>query len=115
MKEPNQRSANNMSSRIITTREALVRDLLSYGEEEIAARIPGLPNSAYLRIEVRSMHYACISEKPNGPGMLLAKALSKAAVEVIEGGERELKWKKRKLKKPNHTAEPASPGRGGSS
>jgi hypothetical protein len=85
-----------VKSIVHTPRENLIRHLCSFGEDEIAARICLLPESDYIRIQERAFEYAFTSEVPSGRGMLLAKALSKAAVDIIEGSPRELKRKKRK-------------------
>lgn len=83
-----------------TTPGLLVIDLRTYGEDEVAARISTLDNATLESIFVRAGEYAVSDEfaKPSGAGMLLAEALSRAAVEIVEGRARPLRWKRRKLK-----------------
>lgn len=63
---------------------------MTYGEDVVAGCIPGLPQAQYDRIEELALDYAC-------QGMYLAKALSLAAVEVVEGSPRPLMRNRRKF------------------
>jgi hypothetical protein len=75
-------------------------DLRTYGEEDVADRITALSDEQLQRIYARTDHYL-YSEKyamPSGASPLIAWAVAMAAVEVIEGTERPLRWKRRKLK-----------------
>jgi hypothetical protein len=78
------------NARVSTRRETLAEALTTYGEDAVAARIPELPQAQYDCIEMRAFDYAC-------QGMYIAKALSLAAVEVVEGSPRPLKRKRRKF------------------
>ena len=83
-----------------TTPELLAIHLRTYGEDEAAAKIPALDEETLQRIFDRAGDYAVSDElaKPSGAGVLFAEALSRAAVEVIEGRPRRLRWRRRKLK-----------------
>ena len=69
--------------------------LRAYGEESVAARLRDVSDADFTRIGERAFGYACQPATPTGRGMLLAKALALAAVEVIEGVPRGLHRKKR--------------------
>lgn len=79
------------SSFVSTSRELLQADLRTYGEEELASRVPYLDDAAMRRIGEVALPHACT-------GMLIAKALALAAVEVLEGASRPLKRGRRRLK-----------------
>jgi hypothetical protein len=83
-----------------TTPELLAIDLRTYGEDGVATRIPSLDERTLQRIFERAGEYSVSPElaKPSGAGVLFAEALSRAAVEVVEGRARPLRWKRRKLK-----------------
>ena len=83
-----------------TTPQLLAIHLRTYGEDEIAARIASLDSATLERIFERAGEYAFSAEfaRPSGAGMLLAEALARAAVKVVEGSARPLRWKRRKLK-----------------
>ena len=85
---------------VSTTRELLVIDLRTYREDAVAAAVVQATEETLQRIFDRADHYLYADEFANsaGAGPLLAEALSRAAVEVIEGGPRPLRWKRRKLK-----------------
>ena len=76
-----------------TDRQTLSRDLRSYGEDELAARVDALDQETLERIFDRADHYLEVNS-----GGLLALAVSQAAVEVMEGAPRPLKRRRRKLK-----------------
>lgn len=78
---------------VIVDRETLALDLRTYGEDEAAQRVVALDDETLSRIQERSDFYLY-----NGEHMLIAKAVSLAAVEVLEGAPRDLRWKRRKLK-----------------
>lgn len=83
-----------------TTRYQLALDLRTYGEDQCASAVPQLTDEQMSRIGEIAGH---LVSSPNtrtasGASMLLAKAVALAAVEVIEGKPRDLKWKRRKLK-----------------
>ena len=85
---------------VSTTRELLVIDLRTYSENAVAAAIVGASEEILERIFDRADHYVYSDEfaKPSGASPFLAEALSRAAIEVIEGSPRPLRWKRRKLK-----------------
>lgn len=70
----------------------MVEDLKDYGEDDVAAKIPGLSESDLTRIGEIAFDHSLT-------GMLLAKAIALAAVEVVEGHPRELKRKRRRFRK----------------
>ena len=83
-----------------TTRELLAIDLRTYGEDEVAATIAALDEATLTGVFERAGDLSVSDElaTPSGAGVLLAKALSLAAVEVVEGEARPLRWRRRKLK-----------------
>ena len=85
---------------VSTTRELLVADLRTYGEDAAAAAIVSVSEKTLERIFDRADHYLYADEfaKRSGASPFLAEALSRAAVEIIEGAPRPLRWKRRKLK-----------------
>jgi len=84
---------------MVFTREKLAIDLRTYGEDELAARAPGLSDAEMLRIGELALQHAMSDEgATKSGGMLLAKAATLAAIEVMEGQRREPRWKRRRLK-----------------
>jgi hypothetical protein len=78
---------------LIVDRELLAVNLRTYGEDELAARVPTIDDATLKRIwEVGGR----CAYAPNVS--LLAKASALAGVEVLEGAARPLNWKRRKLK-----------------
>ena len=80
---------------IRATREHIQHCLQSYGEDSVAATLMSVSEADFKRIGERAFDYACQPSTPSGRGMLLAKALALASVEVIEGAPRQLRLKKR--------------------
>ena len=82
------------------SREGLAVDLRTYGEDELADQIAALPERKMTRIGERAYHYLYSDKyaKPSGDSPYLGWACAMAAVEVVEGRKRDLKWKRRKLK-----------------
>jgi hypothetical protein len=84
---------------LITSLPELVWDLLTFGEDEVAERTKAFTSAEQRRVwEIAAAH----AERPynkDGSGMLLAKALALAAVEVAEGAPRPLAWNRRNLKR----------------
>ena len=78
---------------VSTTRELLQADLRTYGEDELAARVPTLGEAEMRTIAEAADRYLYTPERP-----LLAKAVALAAVEVLEGASRPLKRNRRRLK-----------------
>jgi hypothetical protein len=83
---------------IRTSRVALGNDLRAYGETELAARSADLTEAEMLQIGVRAFAIATTPDPARAAGMLLAKALALATVEVIEGQSRDLHRRRRDLK-----------------
>jgi len=75
-------------STLYSPRDNVVQDLVEYGEDEAAGQVMNLSKEDYDRLGQIAFEHACT-------GMLLAKALALAAVEIIEGKPRELKRKRR--------------------
>ncbi|MCA9623171.1 MAG: hypothetical protein KC731_29330 [Myxococcales bacterium] len=71
-----------------TPRKKLVEDLKTYGEDQVATKIRGLSKRDYERLSEIAFTHALT-------GMLVAKALALAAVEVVEGAPRDLARKRR--------------------
>lgn len=84
---------------VVTSRQHLADDLRSYGEDELAARVPQLSDADMNRIGDLADRYLFADEyaTPSGGSMLIAKALALAAIEVMEGAPRELRRKRRRL------------------
>jgi hypothetical protein len=76
----------------------IIYDLLSYGEVEVARKVKDTESRGLDPIRERAMRYACQPARKDGSGMLFGKAVALAAVEVMEGAPRELKWKRRSFK-----------------
>jgi hypothetical protein len=83
---------------IRTTREALGNDLLAFGETELAARSADLTDAEMRQIGIRASEIATTRDRERTVGILLAKALAMAAVEVIEGQPRDLRRRRRDLR-----------------
>lgn len=73
--------------------DLLAVDLRTYGEDDLALRAAGLGEDEMQRIGERAGEL--ILSVPNG---LLAAALVRAAIEILEGVAREPRWKRRRLK-----------------
>lgn len=76
---------------IVVSRQHLAIDLRTYGEDELAARALNATEEEMLRIGERGAELACT-------GMLIAKAVALAAIEVFESKSRPTRWNRRKLK-----------------
>jgi hypothetical protein len=77
-------------------RDTLVRALLAHGEDDLVGRVPSLTDDELKRIGERADYYAFSGEHavpPLGASMGVSRALSLAAVDVLEGASRELQWK----------------------
>jgi hypothetical protein len=85
---------------ILRSREMLIVDLRTYGEDDVAAAVGDATDEQLRQIGERADHYVYSDEfaTPSGASPLLSWALARAAVEVIEGAPRDLRWKRRKLK-----------------
>jgi hypothetical protein len=77
-------------SSIWTSRASVVKDLLDYGESEVALEIGGLSEERWREIGTRAFDLALVHG-------LLAKALALAAVEIVEGRPRELRRQRRRF------------------
>jgi len=78
---------------VSVSRELLEADLRTYGEDELAARIPSLSEAEIQRIGEVADRYLYTPERP-----LIAKAVALATVNVLEGASRPLKRNRRRLK-----------------
>jgi hypothetical protein len=83
---------------IRTSREALGNDLRAFGETELAARSADLTDAEMRQIGIRASEIATTRDRERTVGILLAKALAMAAVEVIEGQPRDLRRRRRDLR-----------------
>ena len=78
---------------ISVSRGLLQTHLCTYGEEELALRVPVLTDA-----EMEKIGEAAGRNATTGGVPLIAKALALAAVEVLEGKARPLKRNRRRLK-----------------
>lgn len=80
--------------------DLLAIDLRSYGEDDAAERVLHSSVDELQRIYDRADHYLYGDKyaKSSGGSPLIAWALAMAAIEVMEGAGRPLRWKRRKLK-----------------
>jgi hypothetical protein len=85
---------------VFTSRELLIVDLRTYGEDDIVQALEDADRERLQQIFDRADHYLYADEfsKPSGASPLIAEALARAAVEIVEGAPRPLRWKRRKLK-----------------
>lgn len=84
---------------IHTTRESLAVILRSYGEEQLATLIPTLSDETFTKIgEVAADALYTSPAMKDGSSIMIVKALALGAIQVLEGKQREPKWKRRKLK-----------------
>ena len=84
---------------IIAPRETIAWDLREFGEDKVASKLLEISDQDYRKIGERAFYYACQPANPANPnskGIMMAKACALAAVEVIEGAPRPLRWKRRK-------------------
>ena len=89
--QPTANDQGKHRSVISLTREHLAVNLRTYGEDDLASRALTLTDEQMRRIGEIAFDHALT-------GMLLAKAVTLAAIEVLEGGPRLPKWSRRKLK-----------------
>ena len=75
---------------VVATRSHVERELRAYGEDAVATKLSSISDEDFIRIGERAFGYASIPTAKKSGGMLLAKALALAAVEVIEGAPRGL-------------------------
>lgn len=73
-------------------RDTALRVLLSHGENDLGERVPSLTEEELTRIGERAEHYTFSDEHSaqTGGSMGVSRAISLAAVEVLEGASREL-------------------------
>ena len=78
----------------------LIIDLRTYGEDRVATVLRDASDEQLRQIAERADHYLYGGEfaTPSGASPLFSWALARAAVEVIEGVPRDLRWRRRKLK-----------------
>jgi hypothetical protein len=77
-------------------RRAIAEDLWAYGEDKLAPRAAELSDQELERMGELAGDWALRSATPSGRGMLLAKAIALAAVEVMEGRPRPLQRSRRR-------------------
>ena len=81
-------------------RRAIADDLWTYGEDKLARRAFNLSDQELERMGDIAGEYMLMSDTASGAGMLFAKAVALAAVEVLEGRPRPLaRMRRRPLKK----------------
>jgi len=78
---------------LVVQRDLLAINLRTYGEDELASKVLTIDDATLRRIWEVGDRPAFMPDT-----RLLAQASALAAVEVLEGVPRALKWKKRKLK-----------------
>jgi hypothetical protein len=85
---------------VATSRELLIVDLRTYGEDAVATAVADADEAQLKQIFARADHYLYSDEfaKLSGASPIIAEALTRAAVEIVEGMPRPLRWKRRKLK-----------------
>ena len=85
---------------INTTKDLLIRALRSHGEDEAAALVPSMPEQQFAAVGERAGWYVynVPSGRKDGSSIFLDTALALAAVELLEGSPRALRWKRRRLK-----------------
>jgi hypothetical protein len=78
----------------------LAVDLRTYGEDALADRVAAMRRDQLQLVYDRADHYLLSREfsTPSGASPYFAWALAMAAVEVLEGTQRPLRWKRRRLK-----------------
>jgi hypothetical protein len=86
---------------IVARREQIAHDLWSYGEDDLAERVANRDQVSGAQIGLIcgvAWKYATEDKYalPSGYGMTISKALAHAAVEVLEGEERDLARKRRR-------------------
>ncbi len=89
-----------LRSAVVTTREAISRDLSTYGETHLSAVVRHLSDDRLREIGVRAFEIATVPVSTQRTRMLLAKALALAAVEILEGRPRDLVRQRRDLRQP---------------
>ena len=84
-------------------RDSLVRALLAHDEDDLAERVPLVTDEDLKRIGQRAGDYAFSAEHalPSGSSMGSLRAISLAAVDVLEGASRELHRKKAQRRGPS--------------
>jgi hypothetical protein len=78
---------------IIVSRELLAVHLRTYGEDELAGRIVALDDRQMGAIGERAFVYAS-----TGGVKLLAEAVTRATIEILEGAPRNPRWRRRRRK-----------------
>jgi len=86
-----------VESMIIFDREHLVLDLWAYGEDELCAAAARLPDADLVRIQQLAAKVLVAGPgMADGSSMLIDKAISLAAVEVLTGQARTLRRSRRR-------------------
>jgi hypothetical protein len=78
-----------------TTLDALISALRDYGEDAVADLVPGFDEAQLHRVWVLAGRNSTLDAGKKAGGMMLAKALALAAVEVAEGAARPLQQSRR--------------------
>ena len=78
---------------ITLSRELLSIDLRTYGEDFLARRVLSLDDDKMRQIGERAFVYST-----TGNVRLLAEAVTRAAIEILEGTPRDPQWRRRRLK-----------------
>ena len=76
---------------IKVSRDALAIHLRTYGEDDLAKRIASATDEVMAEVSERA--WSCLPSSG-----LLALAVVRAAIAVLEGAPREPRWKRRRLK-----------------
>ena len=85
-----------MISPVSRARQIIANHLWTYGEDRLAGRAYELTDQEIDRLQEIAGYYAGTSDKPSGAGMLFAKAVALAAVEVMESEPRLLARSRRR-------------------
>ena len=91
--DPRRSDSDRAVSVIVVSRELLSTDLRTYGEDFLARRALSLDDNQMQLIGERAAVYAT-----TGKIRLIAEALTRAAIEVLEGTPRDPRWRRRRLK-----------------
>jgi hypothetical protein len=85
-----------MSPVIRASKEEVAYNLMTYGEDTLLPALAAATPDQLTQIQRRAGYYAFGTASKSGYGMMFARALALAAVEVLEGSPRELRRQRRK-------------------
>jgi hypothetical protein len=77
-------------------RQIVANHLWTYGEDRLASRADELTDQEIERLQGIAGYYSEMSDAPSGAGMVFAKAVALAAVEVMESEPRLLARSRRR-------------------